>query len=281
MPSLEAAALIYDIANTYQFYSSIIILVIGIISNIFIILIFTTLRTFRGNQCAYYLKIESITDIGLLLAILPSDIASYTLGQNPSQLSLIWCKLKYMCSYGCGIYSLSTICFLAFDQYLSTNHRPNWRQLSTITLAHRVTFFNIGLALLHGILFLVFAEIGASGCAIYNPTLKIYFTFFYLPILSGFLPMVISTFFSFLAYQNVRRIVRRQVPLERRQLDHQMTAMALARVICIFILGVPFLVLSLLRFTTGYNNVNYAGKAVITLSLVFTDSLLYSNYSVS
>lgn len=281
MSPLEISAVLYNIANKYEYYTSIFILIIGLISNILIILTLTTLRIFRGNQCAYYLKIESVTDIGLLLTILPSNIAGYILSEDPGQLSIIWCKLRSSCSYACGLYSLFTICFLAFDQYLSTNHRPNWRQLSTLHLAHRITFFNICLALSQATLFLVFSQNGELGCTVYHPVLKLYFTYFYYPILSGILPFIINTLFSLLAYRNVRRIVRRQVPLERRQLDHQMTAMALARVICIFILGVPFVIFSIFQFSIKYNDDDYIEEAIFDLTQVLVYSLLYLNYSVS
>ncbi|CAF3774416.1 unnamed protein product [Rotaria sp. Silwood1] len=174
MSSLDEIELLRVISKEYQFYSSIIILFIGLIGNILIILMFSISRIFRGNQCAYYLKIESTTDIGLLLAILPSNIAGYIIGQDPVRISVIWCKIQLMSSYSFGLYSLFTICFLAFDQYLSTNHRQNWRHISTLKLAYRLTYFNISIALIHGILFLVFAEIGPLGCTVYHPTINFY-----------------------------------------------------------------------------------------------------------
>ncbi|CAF2684057.1 unnamed protein product [Rotaria sp. Silwood2] len=242
---------------------------------------FTILRIFRGNQCAYYLKIESTTDIGLLLAILPSNIAGYIIGQNPVHISIIWCKIQLMSSYTFGLYSLFTICFLAFDQYLSTSHRQNWRHISTLKLAYRLTYFNISVALLHGILFLVFADTGPLGCTVYHPTVKAYFSFFYYPILSCVLPFTTSGLFSLLAYRNARRIVRRQVPLVRRRLDHQMTAFALTRVMCILILGIPFIVWSLFRLNTTYHLDNFLEEAILNLSSVITYSILYVNYAVS
>jgi hypothetical protein len=136
MSSLEVPQLIDDIADKYEFYSSIFLLFIGMISNILIITVFTNVRIFRGNKCAYYLVIESITDIGILLAIFPSNIAGYFLNADPATLSVIWCKIQLMWSFGCGLHSLFTISFLAFDQFLSTNYRQSWRQLSTIKLAH-------------------------------------------------------------------------------------------------------------------------------------------------
>ncbi|CAF1058374.1 unnamed protein product [Adineta steineri] len=56
----------------------------------------------------------------------------------------------------------------------------------------------------------------------------------------GLLPVVIASSFSILAYHNVRRIVRRQLPIVRRKLDKQITAMVLMRVIAFVFLVLPF-----------------------------------------
>ncbi|CAF4122612.1 unnamed protein product, partial [Adineta steineri] len=65
-------------------------------------------------------------------------------------------------------------------------------------------------------------------------------TFFFYPILTGFLPIIIASSFSILAYHNVRHIVRRQLPIVRRRLDKQMTAMVLMRVAVYVCLTSPY-----------------------------------------
>ncbi|CAF1073410.1 unnamed protein product [Rotaria sordida] len=281
MSSLNIIELLRVITNKYQFYSSVVILFIGLIGNILIILMFNILRIFRGNQCAYYLKIESMANIGVLLAMLPSNIASYIIGRNPVHISVAWCKIQSMSSYSFGLYSLCTICFLAFDQYLSTNHRQHWRYISTLKLAYRLSFFNITIVLLHGILFLIFTQTGPLGCTVYHPTVNAYFTFFYYPILSCVLPITISGLFSLLAYQNVRRIIRRQIPLMRRRLDRQMTAIALTRVMCIVSLGIPFIIWSLFRLNITYHADDHVEEAILNLSSVVIYSILYTNYAIN
>jgi hypothetical protein len=186
-----------------------------------------------------------------------------------------------MGAYVFGLYSLFTICFLALDQYLSTNHRPSWRQIATLKLAHYLTFFNISVVLFHGILFVVFANIGSIGCNIYDPIAKIYFSYFYYPIIAGILPLGTSSLFSLLAYRNVRRIIRRQIPLARRRLDQQMTAIALARVLCIVILATPFIVFSLVNLNMSYNNDDYIKMANFNFLSVIIYSLLNINFAVS
>jgi len=281
MSSLLALQQIQDITEKYTLYTSLINLVVGTVSNILMILIFTTLRTFRGNQCAFYLTVESVANISLLVAYLPSNIAGDILGRSPAQLSIVWCKIQLMSCYVFGFCSLFTIIFLSLDQYLSTNHRQSWRQISTIKLARLLTFFNVCFAILHNILFLVFAEIGTLGCTIYHPVAKTYFTFFYYPILGGIVPFIVSGVFSLLAYRNVRRIVRRQVPLVRRRLDHQMTAIALARVVCMIALGLPFVCISLYEFNLNNSENNDMEIAIYNLLSAIAHSLLYVNYAVS
>ncbi|CAF4057574.1 unnamed protein product [Adineta steineri] len=67
-----------------------------------------------------------------------------------------------------------------------------------------------------------------------------YSTYFFYPVLFGFLPIIIASSFSMLAYHNVRHIVRRQLPIVRRKLDKQITAMVLMRVIAFVCLVLPY-----------------------------------------
>jgi hypothetical protein len=67
-------------------------------------------------------------------------------------------------------------------------------------------------------------------------------TFFFYPVLVGLLPIVIASSFSLLAFRNVRRIVRRQVPIERRRFDRQITAMILLRVVFFIFFTLPYIV---------------------------------------
>ena len=274
----EAAFQLDRIIDIYQYITCLFLLIVGLISNIALILMFTMVKAFRGNQCAFYLTVVCFADVGLLLAFCPSGIASYIQQHILGRVYLAWCKIQLACSYGFGLCSFYTICFIAFDQYLSTNHRIGWRQKSSIKLAYRLTIFIITLALCHSVLFLVFAEIGPIGCSIYHSVMRLYFTFFFYPIVSGILPVITSISFSVLAYHNVRRIVRRQVALVRRRLDRQMTALALTRVLCVIVLGLPFLGSSL--YEINFTSTDLVKISVTRLISAVTYSILYINYSV-
>jgi hypothetical protein len=132
------------------------------------------------------------------------------------------------------------ICFATFDQMLSTSHWYTLRQMSSFKLAQRFIFIVICLAIIHSILSILwFSIVPPIGCLPNNKDLLNYFLFFYYPVLVGILPIFISSLSSLIAFRNVRHIIRRQIPIIRRKLDRQLTAMVFVRVI-IFVVGISF-----------------------------------------
>lgn len=224
---------LYIINESYWFYSNIFVLTVGLIGNLVLILILITLRVFRGNQCAFLLMIESISNIG----------------------------------------------FLLFTSPMPT--RPYFRQISSLKLAHRLTGVNVCFALLHGILIIIFIDIvQVRACALSNNVLALYFTYFYYPILNALGSLMVTVTFSLLAYQNVRRIIRRQINVDRRRLDRQLTAMILARVWFLILVGLPSIGFSILRLNFSVNDVNQLKVAIITLVGSITYSVLYANFAI-
>ena len=279
--SSSLVILIYDASEKYAFYSKIFFLTGGLISNLALILVFTILPTFRGNQCAFLLTVECISNIGLFLSTYSDDLYTYVTGWDLTITSLLWCKLQHGLPTIFGIGSLFTICFLTFDQFMSTNPRPNWRQVSTLKLAHRLTLLNICFVVLHSIPFMIYAEIQeANGCDIYNKKFRSYMIFFSYPILSSVAPIIFNVTFSLLAYCNVRRIVRRQVAVNRRRLDRQLTAMVLARICCLILLGLPYIIVSVFLLNFSKTQDNQLDAAIVRMTTVITNSLVYLNFAV-
>lgn len=273
---------IRHIGERYMLYAGIFNLGTGIVGNLLMILVFTTLRVFKGNQSAFYLTIESISNIGLLLVSYLPRIINTLLGYDLVLNSLNLCKIRAMFTQVFAISSLFIVCFLSFDQYLSTNLNCYWRQMSTMKLAYPVVILTITFAVLHSSLFAIFTENQISmGCTVYNSIMKSYLSFFYYPILIGLLPVIITVGMSLLAYRNVRRIIRRQVPIVRRRLDRQMTAMTLARVLVFIICGVPFICISLYEFNIDPRSDHYLELAIVYLISSILYSLLYTNYAVN
>jgi len=282
MSSASTAQYINYVSNQYGYYTCIVNLILGFISNIFIILIFTNLKIFLCNQCSFYLTVEAFSNIGLLVAVCSSRMLNKALGYDPVSVSVAWCKIRMMLIETFGLCSLFTICCTAFDQYLATHHRYSFRHMSTLKLAYYFIISNVCFSVLHSTVFLVFYDIQKSmGCSVYNPIMKKYYSYFYYPILSTALPLVITVSMSLLAYYNVRRIVRRQINVIRRRLDHQLTAMVLARVICLIVLGLPFICTVLYQLNHDNSQDNNIQSAMSNLIGIIFYSLLYTNFSVN
>ena len=270
-----------NVAEKYWFYSNVFLLTFGVTGNLALVLIFVTLRIFRGSQCAFYFIVESFANIGVLLLTTPSIIYNYVTGEDSTVTSLVWCKVQSSMLHTFGLCSLFTTCFLTFDQYMSTNPRPHFRQISSLKLAHGLTLVNVCLVLLHSIPFLIFTEIRpVELCTIYNGVLYAYFTYFYYPILSATIPLLITITFSLLAFRNVRRIIRRQLNIFRRRLDRQLTGMVLARVFCLILFGAPYIIYALYRINLSVTKDDQVKLAIIKLVSRILYSILYMNYAV-
>ncbi len=232
---------ILQFVKQYSVYSGYIIFTSGVIGNILNILTFTQLKLFRDNRSAFYLTVESTCSLIIQFLNLIVTILTAIYGDDATGRSLTWCRLRSMLPLIFILTIFYTVYFAAIDQFCSTSYQFNLRQLCTLKLAQRLTFGCVCFWIVHSILFALFYDIYPSfGCVISNPVFLRYTTYFYYPVLGGLLPIIMASFFAFLAYRNVRRIVRRQIPIVRRRLDQQMTAMVLTRVILLVCLVSPY-----------------------------------------
>ncbi|CAF0935790.1 unnamed protein product [Adineta ricciae] len=273
---------IYSFSQEYAFYGSMIIMIGGLLSNICLMLTLTGVRIFRQNQCAFYLTSECFANIGILSIILTSRMLTRIGKVDPVNLSEVWCKIRsWLINVFC-VTSLGTVCSAACDQYLSTNHRYSLRQRSTLILAHQLVFTVVLFATIHSIPLLVYSSIDpTAGCQISNRILIRYYTVFYYPFVTTSFPIIVVSSSSFLAYRNVRRLVRRHIPVIRRRLDRQLTAMVLTRSICLIALGLPYIVYSLYALNSTIRKDDELSLAISQLFEVVTLSLFYTNYSIN
>lgn len=235
------SASILQFATIYSLYSGCIICSLGVVGNAINILVFTQLKLFRGNQSAFYLITESIASLLYQFVSISITILISIYGDDATGRSLIWCRFRYISGATFAFVPLYTTCFAAIDQFCSTSYRVNLRQVCTLKLAQTLMFTVVSTWTSHSVMFGFFFDIVPSvGCIIINSTFLQYVSFFLYPIVGGFLPIAIASMFSFLAFRNVRRIVRRQIPIVRRRLDRQITSMFLMRAACLVILGLPY-----------------------------------------
>jgi hypothetical protein len=267
-------------AQKYITYISYIIFVAGLIGNSLNILVFTKLKIFQHNRCAFYLIIESIVDNLMLLQIFIPETLQFFYQNDPGNFSLIWCKIRTTLGEPCRLLIGSIICYEAFDQYLSTHHQIYCRQLTTLPLARYLISITYGIWVLQTIPYLIYYQIiPGFGCIIINEGLIRYYSYVYYIFLDGLIPIVASSSFSLLAYRNVRRLILRRIPLERRRLDRQMTAMIFARVIVFVILMMPYTIFRIYILnnnTPPSNALQYTINQFVSLVVVNLLTWIYS-----
>lgn len=268
-------------SEKFSFYFTICNFVIGIIGNISNLLILITLKPFRSNQCAFYIIIESIVDVFQLSMLFAISTLPITTGFTPESYSIIWCKLRNVLPQFFRLLSTCMVCFAAFDQFLSTNPTYLIRKLSSLQLARRLTILSVCAWIIHSIPYSIFYQVvPLKGCILTSVTVTYYYSYFYYPILHGTLPILISCLCSLLAYRNVRRIVRRQINIERRRLDQQLTAMIFVRVIAFVNFLIPYTIYRIYILNSTNNNINSYPYAINQLIYSITASLSNLNYTV-
>jgi hypothetical protein len=202
-------------------------------------------------------------------------------GVDPIQKSVVWCRIRSFLAQVFFLISVSTICFIAFNQFLSTSYLFYLKNLSTFKLTRQFLSIIICFSILHGIPLLIFMDIHpSSGCNIYNSIYFSYFMYFYFVGLIGLISVTISGIFSLLALYNVRHIIRRQIPIARRRFDHQLTIMSLLRVMCLIILVLPYIIYRIYSLTEPIIQNNPIKLAIISLVGAFANSLVVLNYAV-
>ncbi len=184
-------------------------------------------QDFCHNLCALYLIVESVIDIIQLTHMFINEIWELSIDESePVNVSFVWRKLRIIVGQWWRFTLASIVCFLAIDQFLTSNHVTYLRQLSSLKFARCVICIATLLCLLRTVAFGIFLEIRPpSGCIITRTAVVNCYSSFYYLILNGLFRIIVSSMFSVFAYRNVRRIVRRQISIDYRRLDQQLTGM--------------------------------------------------------
>ncbi|CAF1468385.1 unnamed protein product [Rotaria sordida] len=138
--------------------------------------------------------------------------------------------------------------------------------------------------ILHGIPYAVFfvhiqsSTTGKITCTVVNDIFAPYRFYFITPVLTGFLPVSITIVFGLLAYNNVRQLAYRTIPLVRRELDKQLTVMVLVQAVINSFTILPYVI-----FTILTSNTTIMSNAIVAVQIQFaatiTALMYYFNFA--
>jgi hypothetical protein len=257
-------------------YFGLFICITGILGGLLNIIVFTTLRTFRETTCATYLTSTSITNLGQSLTVL---IRVFNTGSSISPLnSSIFCKLRFFLFQYFGLVSLTSICMATIDQFLSMT---KYRHLNSICLARRHIAFAYIFWFIHGIFTFIYINSYENTCIMTNYIFAKYYTYFYLPVLLGFLPITITSTFSLLAYFKTFTVAGRQINIVRLSRDRQLTAMTLVHALFMTITTIPYVVFFVYMLSTTVSDVKEAARNQLIYSITSLLGLEYFAVSSS
>jgi hypothetical protein len=285
---MSASTVEYYIAMTQLVFKilGIPVLITGSIGDIFNLIVFLSLKTFRKNSCAFYLTIMAIADFGQMITGFLSRIMISGFGIDWTLSSLFYCKFRIYCFQFCVLVSLTCMCLATINQFLATCSNPHWQRWSNIKIAQRIIVVLVFISLLHGIPYLIcYSQIeslntGKLSCASSNWMFQQYMVNGFAVVLTGFLPVVITGIFAFLAHHNTKQLDRQALPFIQRELDKQLTAMVFIQFIYRAILTIPYLLTMIFISDTTLSN-----DTLIAAKLQFANGvtlcLYYLNYAVS
>jgi len=267
-------------------YVGIPILFFGVLGGIFNIIVFLSLQTFRQSSCTFFLTIMSFVNIGQLLTNLLTRIMITGFNIDWTETSLFYCKFRNYCLQVCALTSYTCMCLATIDQYMATSFYRRCQQYFNIKKAYILCTIVFITWLLHSIPSLIWFNLtysiqtGGIGCVITNLNFQKYYTYVYILIFAGILPMIINILFGSMAYWNVRQIPYRTVPLVRRELDKQLTVMVLVQVVCTICFILPYIVVLFLL-----NTLNLYSQSIDVAELNFsnfiTGMMYYLHFAVS
>lgn len=167
-------------------YLGLFIFFAGIIGNIGNIIIFASVRNYRTNASTFYYLVDSIQNIFLLVIDVGLRVLSDGFELEFGRNSNVWCKARRFFSVTFGFISLVYACLATINQFFATSPNVRLRNWSNIKWAHRAVVLVIIICCLHGIPYLVFANISPTSgvCVITNVAFQVYVPLFIVVVLT-------------------------------------------------------------------------------------------------
>ena len=259
----------YDyLIKQINIYFGLFILILGIIGNLFNIIIFKRNQRFQRSTCVYCLTIASIFNIGQLITGILFNILIGDFHIDLIDLSSL-CKIRKIIVQWFGLLSLNSLCFAIINQFFLIKYQYS------ISLKLTTNFLIITCLIwsIHDIFFIFSYDLFHDKCQIIHINFETYITYFYFPIPTEFLLLLIIIIFAFRIFINIKTNIKRS------NHNRQLTIMILIQVIFIFIVTIPSITGYIYSVRISFKNMKY--NAYYQLIYTIINYIYYTIYAVS
>ncbi|CAF3942583.1 unnamed protein product [Rotaria sp. Silwood2] len=224
-------------------YVLIIMIILGLVGNIFNILVFHQPKL-RSNPCSFYLITSAYVNIvWIMTSPLSRMLATFQL--DLSENISILCKIRRSVAYSFSSLSMISIAFATVDRFLVSSSKIEYRRLSSLRNAHRLIIITAFIyCLIFADMFYCLDIVGVPPsitctinttriCGLYNEIARL--------IVLVFIPSMLILIFGYGTIRNVkksRRISRPQGNTIHR-IDRHLTQMVIGQIVLIMISYIP------------------------------------------
>lgn len=210
-------------------------LAMGLIGNIFNLIVFTKQLFYQQSPSSVYLiSLSFFAIIYLLWSVVP---LIYTLDHiDPQIQSIFYCKIRLYGSHILGQYVRFSVVFACADRYFLTRTSARIRAWSSIQMARKLLIIMCIVWMIAGLHLPIFMDIRNGVCWMFD-----FYKFFYpiyQTILVGILPPVLMSVFGFLTIRSLRH--RHVVNTHIRRKDHDLMRMLIAEIIINILTSISF-----------------------------------------
>ncbi|CAF1180419.1 unnamed protein product [Adineta steineri] len=211
------------------------------------------LTKLKNNVCSFYLLTAEITDtLTLLIYVLPATVG-LIYRKNGTQTNLVWCKLINWASDTTNLISTLMLCLASIDRYLCSSRRIQLRKWSSMKVAKIsvviVTFCSFLLAIPDILYWNIDTNI--QQC-VDNEIYLQYASYFLIPVMFSFVPLIILSVFGYKTYRNLQHIhpvhqgddvaivSNHQQAHRRQRLDSQLSRMLIPQILLFLFQTITF-----------------------------------------
>jgi hypothetical protein len=255
------------IANIFNGYVMLSLIVIGTIGNLLNIFVFIRLKTLRHMSISIFLISEFTSSLVLLWSSrFPRCILSIT-GVDPLVGSIVYCKIRWLFGrWGLNM-PLTCLCLTSIDRFLSTSRNARYRRLFTVQRAYLIVIiFSVAYLSICIPDSIYYSGYSCTALANARAIFKQFLAYFDLSI-TNVLSMVVLSIFSLLTWYNLW-LTRHN---RRNQLQQQVNRMMLAEFTMAIITTLPNFI---------YNIYTQITQFVEKSQLRLAEETLWTNVSV-